>query len=275
MATDIVTALPTSGFKFDNCLRNAYLTSKGFPVPKARKTGTTIVGAVFKDAVILGADTRATSGSIVADKNSMKIHYLAPNMYCCGAGTAADTEQVTNMISSQLELHRLATDRTVPVCVANRLLCQYLFRYQGHIGAALIVGGVDSSGPSVYSIHPHGSYQKQPYDCMGSGSLAAMTVFETRWKTDMSIDEGKQLVRDAINAGIFNDLGSGSTVDLCIITKNGVEYLRPYELSGVKGPILGKYVYAPGTTAILSSQTIPLEIETTTVKLDEEMDIEP
>lgn len=54
---------------------------------------------VFQDGVILGADTRATEGPIVADKNCEKIHYMAPNIYCCGAGTAADTEAVTGNLS--------------------------------------------------------------------------------------------------------------------------------------------------------------------------------
>jgi 20S proteasome subunit beta 2 len=49
----------------------------------------------LQDGVILGADTRATEGEIVCDKNCEKIHYLAPNISCCGAGTAADTENVT------------------------------------------------------------------------------------------------------------------------------------------------------------------------------------
>ena len=53
---------------------------------------------VFQDGVILGADTRATEGPIVADKNCEKIHYMAPNIYCCGAGTAADTEAVTGTL---------------------------------------------------------------------------------------------------------------------------------------------------------------------------------
>ena len=54
--------------------------NKGFPVPKAVKTGTTIAGLIFKDGVILGADTRATEGNIVADKNCFKLHYMAPNI---------------------------------------------------------------------------------------------------------------------------------------------------------------------------------------------------
>ncbi len=49
----------------------------------------------LQDGIVLGADTRSTSGSTVADKNCEKIHYIAPNIYCCGAGTAADTEAVT------------------------------------------------------------------------------------------------------------------------------------------------------------------------------------
>ena len=54
----------------------------------------------LQDGVILGADTRATEGPIVADKNCEKIHYIAPNIYCCGAGTAADTEAVTGNLRS-------------------------------------------------------------------------------------------------------------------------------------------------------------------------------
>ncbi|MPC98192.1 Proteasome subunit beta type-7 [Portunus trituberculatus] len=99
-------------------------------MPKSRKTGTTIAGIVFKDGVVLGADTRATEGDIVADKNCCKIHYLQPNMYCCGAGTAADLEMTTQMMASQLELHRLNTGRQVPVIAANTMLKQMLFRYQ-------------------------------------------------------------------------------------------------------------------------------------------------
>lgn len=60
--------------------RNAFLETQGFAVPKAVKTGTTIAGIVYKDGVILGADTRATEGNIVADKDCSKIHYLTKNI---------------------------------------------------------------------------------------------------------------------------------------------------------------------------------------------------
>jgi len=253
--------IPKGGFNFDNCKRNADLLKAGFKPPTAVKTGTTIAGIIFKDGVILGADTRATEGPIVSDKNCAKIHYLANNMYCCGAGTAADTEMTTDLISSQLALHRLNTGRDkVPIVAANMMLKQMLFRYRGFIGAALVLGGVDSNGPCIYSIHPHGSTDKLPYATMGSGSLAAMSVFESRWKPDLSEEEGKQLVRDAIAAGIFNDLGSGSNIDLCIIRKDSTEYLRNYEFANKKGERQLNYTYKPGTTSVLETKVHNFDI---------------
>jgi 20S proteasome subunit beta 2 len=265
MASVMVAEFERPGFSFENCQRNAFLANKGFPVPKAVKTGTTIAGIIYKDGVILGADTRATEHTIVADKNCAKIHYIAPNIYCCGAGTAADTEKTCSLIASQLELHHLNTGRVVRVVTANKMFSQMLFRYQGYIGAALVLGGVDNTGPHLYCIFPHGSSDPLPYATMGSGSLAAMAVFETRWKPNMTEEEGKQLVNDAIQAGIFNDLGSGSNVNICVIRKGSVEYIRPYGDINAKGKRQGSYHYKRGTTAVLSSRTMPVDIEEVSV----------
>ena len=105
-------ALPQGGFNYDNCIRNKALMESN-PAATGKmtytKTGTTICGCVFKDGVVLAADTRATAGSTVADKNCAKLHPMAPNIYCAGAGTAADCDHVTEMIKRQLEMHRLNT----------------------------------------------------------------------------------------------------------------------------------------------------------------------
>ncbi|XP_014834193.1 PREDICTED: proteasome subunit beta type-7-like [Poecilia mexicana] len=132
MATLTMSRPLVAGFSFENCRRNVFLEGEvnnlGCSLPAARKTGTTICGVVFKDGVVLGADTRATEGMVVADKNCSKIHYISPNIYCCGAGTAADTEMTTQIISSNLELHSLSTGRLPRVATANRMLKQMLFR---------------------------------------------------------------------------------------------------------------------------------------------------
>ncbi|KAK0211473.1 20S proteasome subunit [Armillaria fumosa] len=239
----------STGFDFSNQIRNNFLSEKGIPLPKATSTGTTIVGCLFEDGIVLGADTRATEGPIVADKNCEKIHYISESIRCCGAGTAADTEFTTALISSNMELHALHTGRKPRVVTAMTMLKQMLFQYQGHIGAALVLGGVDATGPNLFTIHPHGSTDKLPYVTMGSGSLAAMAVFESNWRPNMSRDEALTLVKHAISAGIFNDLGSGSNVDACIITATHTEMLRNVEMPNQRVEKERQYGFRRGTTA--------------------------
>ena len=96
------------GFDFSNASRNATLNNQQNMQPaKFTKTGTTILGFHFKEGLIIAADTRATAGSTVADKNCMKVERVADNIYICGAGTAADCSHVKGLLRSQLELMRL------------------------------------------------------------------------------------------------------------------------------------------------------------------------
>mmetsp|Transcript_2478 Transcript_2478/g.8448 ORF Transcript_2478/g.8448 Transcript_2478/m.8448 type:complete len:299 (-) Transcript_2478:107-1003(-) len=236
------------GFNFENVRRNAMLARAGAFMPRAKKTGTTIVGVVYKGGIVLGADTRATGGSTVCDKNCEKIHYIAPNIWCCGAGTAADTEMTTDMISSQLQLLRYETGAETRVVTAMTMLKRVLFRYQGHVSAALVLGGVDKTGAHLYTIYPHGSTDKLPFVTMGSGSLAAMSVFEAGYRDGMEEDEARDLVRNAIRAGIFNDLGSGSNVDITIIrtADRSVTTLRNFERPNDVGALRARIVRPPG-----------------------------
>eukprot|EP00002_Diphylleia_rotans_P002195 TRINITY_DN1136_c0_g1_i1.p1 TRINITY_DN1136_c0_g1~~TRINITY_DN1136_c0_g1_i1.p1 ORF type:complete len:284 (-),score=79.08 TRINITY_DN1136_c0_g1_i1:176-1027(-) len=264
---------PHGGFDFSLTKRNTLLEKKGL-VQSFKKTGTTIAGVVFDGGVVLGADTRATAGEIVVEKNCKKIHYMAPNMYCCGAGTAADTENTTALVSSQLEIHRRATGRENRVITAVSLLKDMLYKYQGHIGAYLILGGVDVTGPSLWSIHAAGSLDCVPYLTLGSGSLAAMAIFEANYKPRMNEEDAKRMVFDAISAGIMNDLGSGSNVDLCVIKRGQTEYLRGYSyLQSRKYQRPTPYSFPRGTTAVLSSKFTPLSSVDVTEGTDENMEV--
>ncbi|KAK2750570.1 proteasome core particle subunit beta 2 [Myotisia sp. PD_48] len=245
------------GFDFSNYNRNLALHARGIPLPKATSTGTTIVGCIFDGGVVIAADTRATSGPIVADKNCEKIHYIAPSIWCAGAGTAADTEFTTNLISSNIELHALSTGRAPRVATCMTMLKQHLFRHQGHIGAYLVVAGVDPTGTHLFTVHAHGSTDKLPYVTMGSGSLAAMSVFESTWKPDINKEEAVALCAEAIKAGIFNDLGSGSNVDVCVMEKGKpTQVMRNYLKPNERGQKERNYKFQRGTTAWLDQSVI-------------------
>merc|ERR1740121_2816037 len=248
------------GFSFELCKRNAYLAANAnIRPPAAMKSGTTICGVQLKDAVVLAADTRATEGPMVADKNCEKLHFISDHIYCAGAGTAADLEHTCNMMESQIELLRLATQTQPRVCTVVRRLSTMLFKYQGYVGCALVLGGVDITGPHLYQIYPHGSTDKLPFTTMGSGSLAAMAILESEYKDGLTVEEGKALVCKAIRAGIFNDLGSGGNVDCCVITKDkGGEIFRNIEKPNPR-QFKAKYQAFPqGTTPVIKTDILKL-----------------
>lgn len=217
------------------------------------------MGCLFDGGVVIAADTRATSGPIVADKNCEKLHFISPQIWCAGAGTAADTEFTTALISSNLELHALSTGRKPRVATCMTMLKQHLFRYQGHIGAYLVVAGCDPVGAHLFTVHAHGSTDKLPYVTMGSGSLAAMSVFETQWKPRLTREDAIKLASDAIMAGIFNDLGSGSNVDVAVITQEKTTLMRNHITPNVREKKQRDYKFERGTTAVLKEKIITRE----------------
>ena len=144
--------LENLGFDFTNVERNIELQEKKLvPDQKLKKTGTTICAVMFKGGIVFAADSRATAGSVVVDLECIKVHDLAPNIYAAGAGTAADLFAVINMMRSELQLQRLNTGNESRICHVEQRLHDHLFRHMGHIGVALIIGGVDVNGSDIVS----------------------------------------------------------------------------------------------------------------------------
>jgi 20S proteasome subunit beta 2 len=133
------------------------------------------------------------------------------------------------MIKRELELHRLNTHRENRVQMAAHRLSSHVFRYGGNIGTYLIFGGVDVKGPQLIEVHNDGNAFSMPYHTTGSGSCAAMAILENNYKDNMTREEAINLCVKAIEGGIYHDLGSGSNVDVCIITKGKHEVLRNFK----------------------------------------------
>ena len=116
----------------------------------------------------------------------------------------------------------------------------------------MVVGGVDCTGPSLYTIHPHGSVDQLPYVTMGSGSLAAMAIYEAGYQDNMEQSDAVNLVRAAIQSGVDNDLGSGSNVDITVIKPGNVERFRNLDKAQPKYKSKAPLAYVAGTTKFYS-----------------------
>lgn len=219
------------------------------------KTGTTIVGICCRDGIVLGADTRSTGGPLVMDKNKLKIHTIAPFIYCCAAGTSADCDQVTRRAGHHLALLRIDRSQCVeesafdPLQAAINIITNSLEGGGRRApSAVMILGGVDDGGPALYIVDESKVAQRLSFAALGSGSIDAIAVLETarrEWQRgtnvstegnysaedpnyteNIDIETAIEATRQAVRAGILNDLGSGSHVDLCVIQKDGVRRWR-------------------------------------------------
>jgi len=187
--------------------------------------GTTTIGIVVNDAVILAADHRATEGFLVASKTAQKIHKVNKNIAMTIAGSVADAQYLIDLMVAEATLYELEHSRPPYVNTIVKILANELFRskYPMPYEVQHIVGGVDAEGPKLYDVGGDGSILKETYTSTGSGSLYAYGVLEDRYKEGMSIEEGVELVKTAVRAAISRDLFTGNGVSVFIITKDGIE----------------------------------------------------
>ncbi|CAI4225476.1 unnamed protein product [Auanema sp. JU1783] len=249
-------------FDFSNCIRNMAMVKMGANPPKLRSTGTTIVAATYQGGLVMGADSRATAGNIIADKHCEKVHYITDAIYACGAGTAADLDQVCKMISGDLRLFEIQTGRKARVITALRRVKQHLFNYGGHVGAYLLIGGVDPTGPHLYECSANGTTMAKPFAAQGSGSYAAITILERDFKPNMTEEQAVELVQKALHAGMHGDNASGNSLNYVVITKEKSAFTGPIVPDFCKKPepVDLDYKFKKGSTKVLKQKTIKYDI---------------
>src|SRR3989344_5788878 len=194
------------------------------------KKGTTTVGIVCKDGIILAADKRATfAGRIVANKDVDKIFKIAENMAITTAGTVSDVQLITKLIKAELTLIRIRTGRDPSVKTTANLLgtivYQNIRKFSPILGiTGFILGGRDNSGFYLYELRPDGSVMEHKnYATDGSGMMMAWGVLDTLYKDGISTNDGIKLAVKAVNAAIQRDAATGEAIDVYTITKEGVK----------------------------------------------------
>jgi len=182
--------------------------------------GTTTVGITCRDGVILGSDTRVTMGFFIAHHKGKKVYKIDDHLAMTISGGVADAQRVVDILKVNAQLYRLNLARPMPVNSAARLVSNLLFssRYAPLL-AQILIGGMDDSGPHVFSIDPFGSITEEKCVATGSGSPIAYGVLEDKYKQDASIKEMLPVVVRAIDSAMRRDAASGDNFDVSIIEK--------------------------------------------------------
>ncbi len=203
---------------------------------KLLKTGTTTIGIVCKDGIVLAADKRASAGYLIAHRKQEKIQKISDDMAVTQAGLVSDAQLLTKVIKAQLRLEELKRKRKPSVKEAANLLAGLLYQnirqmsmVPGIVG--FLLAGVDRAGFHLYDLGIDGSATSlDDFGSTGSGSLVAYGVLETLYKKGLDINEGVKLALKAINAAIKRDMPTGDGVDIFTITRRGVKKIFTKEI---------------------------------------------
>ncbi len=198
------------------------------------KTGTSILGIVCKDGIVMAGDRRVTlGGGMVIDKNFQKVNMINDYLVVSGTGIASDFEMLKKIVAAQLRLKELKSKQRPTVKEGANLIATIAYnniRQPSMLPfiAGTLVGGYDENGSvSLYSVAPAGDINKvEDYDAnFSSGMPFILGLLERQYKKDMTIKDGVNLAIEAIKSSTQRDTASGSGIDVFTITKDGIQHV--------------------------------------------------
>ncbi len=204
-------------------------------IPRELKTGTTTVGIVCKDGIVLAADQKASMGYLIANKEVQKIYPLDEHIAMTIAGLVGDALALERYIKAELKLFRLHEGRRISVKAASNLIANILYsrRYFPYL-VQLIIGGYDDK-PRLYSFAADGSIlEEKHFYSTGSGSPIAFGVLENGFRKGLSAEEGKRLAARAVSAATKRDMASGGEgIDVVVIDSGGHKKISSEEVNAL------------------------------------------
>jgi len=184
--------------------------------------GTSIMAINFKDGVILGADSRTTTGAYIANRVTDKLTQVHDTIWCCRSGSAADTQAVADIVHYYLGLNGIQRGQNPTTQTAAAMFQTLCYDNKDQLSAGLIIAGWDSRhGGQVYSIPLGGSLHKQSYAIGGSGSTYIYGYCDANWKEEMNEDEAVSFVKEALQEAIKWDGSSGGVIRMVVLTAKG------------------------------------------------------
>ncbi len=200
------------------------------------KTGTTTVGIVCKDGVVLAADKRATAGHLIANKKADKVHAIADKIAVTTAGSVSDLQLLVKLGQAELRLKKIRTGQESSVKEAANLMARMVYSNIRKMSmlpgvSHFVLGGADETGFYIYDLFADGSITEvDDFISSGSGSVMAYGVLETLYKKGLTLDEGIKLAAKCVNAAIQRDSASGGGIDIVTINEKGLKKVVQKEI---------------------------------------------
>lgn len=196
-----------------------------------KKTGTTTLGMVCKEGVVIATEQRATMGTLIAHKQTKKLYKIDNHLALATAGLVGDLQTLARYLNAEANLYRLKRDAKIPVNSAATLMANILNQRKfAPYYVQLIIGGYDNTGGYVFSLDAAGGAIPDKYTSGGSGSPYVFGVLEDNYHDDITVEEGIDLAVRAITAAMNRDSASGGMINVAVINKDGFKEIPEEEI---------------------------------------------
>lgn len=186
--------------------------------------GTTLVAAEFPGGVVIGADSRTSTGTYVANRVSNKITRITDSVYCCRSGSAADTQALADIVTYRMSMHEIEMGRPAAVKTVANTFREMCYQYRDDLMAGILCAGYDRvNGGQIYSIPIGGMLVRQKVASGGSGSTYIYGYLDSNYKPDFTAEECVEFIKKAVSLAIHRDGSSGGVCRVAIINADGVE----------------------------------------------------
>jgi 20S proteasome subunit beta 1 len=190
----------------------------------AHSTGTSIMAAEFDGGVVIGADSRTTTGAYIANRVTDKLTKVTDHIYCCRSGSAADTQAIADIVAYHLNFHGMELGEEPIVETGASVFQELCYNYRDSLMAGILVAGWDKrKGGQVYSIPIGGMCVRQQVSIGGSGSSYVYGFVDANYKPGMTKEECVKFITETLALAMSRDGSSGGVVRLGIITEDGIE----------------------------------------------------
>ena len=196
---------------------------------KAIKTGTTTVGLIVKDGVVIATESQASAGFTVASKQAQKLFQINDFTAATIAGGVADCQYVVSQLKALSRIKEVEKGKVPDPKYIASVCRNILFSGRSFFMSMMIVGGYSETDKAgrLYGVDMLGSLYLEPeFLSFGSGSPFSLGVLEADWKPNMTKAQGVDLVKTAITSSRERDAGSGFKLQICQIDKTGFKQLE-------------------------------------------------
>jgi len=199
-----------------------------------QNNGGTVLAVAGPDYVVIGGDTRMSDGSYgIQSRDVTKLHQLTNKCVLGTAGMQAEAVTLRKVLDIKATSYQHAHNKSlrtesIAQMLSNTLYYKRFFPYY----TFNVLAGLDDQGVgAVYGYDAIGSFERVKYCVTGTGQALIMPLLDNQVgfltqpgnKRDLTMDEAVDLVKDVFTCSGERDIYSGDSVDIAIITKDGVK----------------------------------------------------